>query len=210
MNSQPTATPSKLLIELHYLPCVQFFSELKKHDILQIEACETYQKQSFRNRTRILTAQKVDNLNIPVLAGNSHLPIKEVRIDYSQKWQLVHQRAIQAAYGKSPFFEFYSEDILRIFDKKPLFLFDLNLEFLTVCLKLLGLKKQIEFTSEYQAINNNQQRLLADKRGVIHPKNEANIPFKPYQQVFGKQFEANLSIIDTLFCEGNNSTSYLN
>lgn len=210
MNPELQESPTILLIELHYLPCVQFFSEVKKYDTLRIEACETFQKQSFRNRTRIFTSQKIDTLNIPVLSGNSHLPIKEIRIDYSQKWQQIHQRAIQAAYGKSPFFEFYSDDILRLYNKQTPFLFDFNLELLAVCLKLLGMNKKIQFTTEYEPINSISNKSISDKRGHIHPKNSINGNFKPYQQVFGRPFEPNLSIVDTLFCEGNNSMSYLN
>ncbi len=200
---------SSLLIEFHYLPSVLYFSALQKHDTLLIEAHESYQKQSYRNRTRILTAQKVENLHIPVLSGNSHLPIKDIRIDHQQKWRLVHQRAIRSAYGKAPFFEYYADDILRLYDTPTPFLFDFNQEFMTVCLKLLGWKKKIEFTSEYQELNSSFSGSMEDKRGQIHPKNRLEQDFKAYQQVFGKQFEPNLSIIDLLFCEGNNSIEYL-
>jgi hypothetical protein len=201
---------SSLLIELHYLPCVQFFSALHKHDTLRLEAHETYQKQSYRNRTRILTAQGIDSLHIPVLSGNSHLPIKDMRIDHQQKWRQVHQRAIRSAYGKAPFFEYYADDILGLYDKSLPFLFDFNQELLTVCLKLLGWKKKIEFTANYQELNDRSEGSIEDKRGLIHPKNRLKQEYKAYQQVFGKQFEPNLSIIDLLFCEGNNSMDYLN
>jgi len=200
----PTS-PSQLLIELHYLPCVSYFSAIKKHDILLIESCENYQKQSYRNRTHILTAQQTEALNIPVLSGNSHLPIKEMRIDHQQKWRQVHQRAIRSAYGKSPFFEHYEEDILKLYDKPVTYLFDFNLACLTVCLKLLGLKKEIQFTTEYQTLKSEKSAFAIDQRELIHPKKVSNQTFKTYQQVFGKQFEPNLSIIDLLFCEGNNS-----
>jgi len=200
---------SSLLIELHYLPCVHFFSVLSQHETLILEAHETFQKQSYRNRTRILTAQKVDNLHIPVLSGNSHLPIRDIRIDHSQKWRLVHQRAIQSAYGKSPFFEHYAEDILRLYDKPVDFLFDFNLQQLTLCLKLLGWKNKITFTTDYQIHTDYSKGTVRDLREHIHPKKPSDVVFTPYQQVFGRQFESNLSIIDVLFCEGNNSNPYV-
>jgi hypothetical protein len=176
---------------------------------LILEAHETFQKQSFRNRTRILTAQKIDNLLIPVLSGNSHLPIRDVRIDHSQKWRAIHQRAIQSAYGKSPFFEYYATDILALYDKQERFLFDFNLEFLTLCLKLLGWKKKILLSTDYQENKDKNSTSVFDLRGQIHPKKTTNEVFKPYQQVFGRQFESNLSIVDVLFCEGNNSNPYV-
>lgn len=202
-------TSSSLLIELHYFPCVHFFSELSLHDTLILEAHETFQKQSYRNRTLILSAQKVEKLLIPVLSGNSHLPIRDIRIDHSQKWRLVHQRAIRSAYGKAPFFEYYAEDILGLYDKSVPFLFDFNLEVLTLCLKLLKWKKEIALSSDYQYFESSKVAGIQDSRGLIHPKNQLQTSFKPYQQVFGRQFEPNLSIIDLLFCEGNNCNPYL-
>jgi len=200
---------SSLLIELHYFPCVHFFSELYQYDKLLLEANETFQKQSYRNRTQILSSQKVENLFIPVLSGNSHLPIREVRIDHSQKWRLTHQRAIRSAYGKAPFFEYYAEDILSLYDKSVPFLFDFNLEVLTLCLKLLKWKKEITLSSDYQSIDPTKMSGNHDFRDFIHPKKQSQTDFKPYQQVFGRQFEPNLSIIDLLFCEGNNCNPYL-
>ncbi|MDB5258216.1 MAG: WbqC-like family protein [Chitinophagaceae bacterium] len=200
---------SSLLIELHYFPCVHFFSLLNQHDTIVIEAHETFQKQSYRSRTQILSAQKVENLLIPVLSANSHLYIRDIRIDHSQKWRIIHQRAIRSAYGKSPFFEYYSEDILALYDKPVPFLFDFNLEVLTLCLKLLKWKKEITLSSDYQIIEPTKTTDLVDFRGVIHPKKQLQTDFKPYQQVFGRQFEPNLSIIDLLFCEGNNCNPYL-
>lgn len=201
--------PTSLLIELHYFPCLHFFSLLNQHETIVLEAHETFQKQSYRSRTQILSAQKVENLLIPVLSGNSHLPIRDIRIDHSQKWRVTHQRAIRSAYGKSPFFEYYAEDILAQYDKPVPFLFDFNIEILTLCLKLLKWKKNIVFSSEYQAVETSKMSDYTDFRGIIHPKKQLQTDLKPYQQVFGRQFEPNLSILDLLFCEGNNCNPYL-
>ena len=202
-------TKSSVLIELQYFPCTHYFSMIGEHDSLILEAHETFQKQSYRNRTHILSAQKVEKLLIPVLSGNSHLPIKEVRIDHSQKWRLIHQRAIQSAYGKSAFFEHYGEDILSLYDKPVAFLFDFNREVLTLCLKLLKWDKKIILSTDYQKNTVHSETGIVDFRDHIHPKKQLQTALKPYQQVFGRQFEPNLSILDLLFCEGNNCNPYL-
>ncbi len=198
-----------MLIELHYFPCIHFFSMLSQYDTLILEAHETFQKQSYRNRTHILSAQKVEKLLIPVLSGNSHLPIRDIRIDHSQKWRLIHQRAIRSAYGKSPFFEYYGEDILSLYDKPVAFLFDFNREVLTLCLKLLKWNKTIALSPDYQKNTDSKLSGILDFRDQIHPKKQLQSELKPYQQVFGRQFEPNLSILDLLFCEGNNCNPYL-
>ncbi len=205
MNQQKLS----LLIELHYLPCVNFFILLKQYDTIVLEAHETFQKQSYRSRTQIHSAQKIEKLSIPILSGNSHLPIRDIRIDHSQNWNIIHQRSIRSAYGKSPFFEYYAEDILGLYDKPVLFLFDFNFNVLTLCLKLLKWNKTITLSTEYQIFEQKKIEAQVDFRGLIHPKKQLQTDFKPYQQVFGRQFEPNLSIIDLLFCEGNNCNPYL-
>ena len=48
-----------------------------------MEACENYQKQSYRNRCRIYAADGVQNLNFPIVhsGGSINIPIREVLVD---------------------------------------------------------------------------------------------------------------------------------
>lgn len=167
-------------------------------------------KQTYRNRCRIKTSQKIDTLTVPVLKGNSKIGIQDILIDYSQDWVKDHSRAIQSAYGKSPFFEHYRDLFWEVWSKKPDHLFSLNAEILTLCLKLLQIDVKVEITSEYQ---NTPPDAVKDYRNAIHPKKSflKNDLFRPciYNQVFGSNFAENISIIDLLFCEGPNARQIL-
>ena len=197
----------KMTIDLQYLPSLEYFCAILKNDEIIIEAHEYFGKQSYRNRCIIQTTNKIDTLSIPVQNGNKKVLIRDLKIDYAQDWTRRHWGAIHSAYGKSPFFEYYSEYFKKIMDKKPDFLFDLNLEILTICLKLLRLEKKIIFTENYQ------KNVENDYRGLIHPKRnyQLNKLYQPlaYRQNFGNEFEPNLSILDLLFCQGNQSLSVL-
>jgi WbqC-like protein family len=197
----------KMTIDLQYLPSLEYFCAILKYDEIIIEAHEYFEKQSYRNRCRIQTTNKIDTLSVPVQNGNKKVFIRDLKIDYSQDWTRRHWGAIHTAYGKSPFFEFYSDYFKKLLDKKPDFLFDLNIEILTFCLKLLRLEKKIIFTENYQ------KNVENDFRGLIHPKRnyELNNLYQPlaYRQNFGNEFEPNLSILDLLFCQGNQSLSVL-
>ena len=171
-----------LLIDLQYLPCLDYFVQLIHHDIVYLEACENFQKQSYRNRCLILTANKIDVLSVPVLNSNSKIQIREVEIDYTQPWQKVHWRSIQSAYGKAPYFEYFSDYFRKLYDKKPRFLWDLNLEALTVCLKLLSLEKNIQFTTEYNKEADIHVKEVSDKRSFIHPKKSGEMAEIRYTQ----------------------------
>ena len=195
--------PGKAIIELHYFPAIPYIASWVFYDALIIESKESYIKQSFRNRCQIRSANKVNNLIVPIKKGNSNIPVQEVRIDDRQAWAKNHWGAIQSAYGKAPFFEHYVEDIRNILFGNQRFLFDLNLEILEYILNILGIEKQIIFSQKYEK---EYPPAVTDLRSVIHPKQGLdkllfyNSP--SYTQVFGDQFVSNLSIIDLIFCEG--------
>jgi hypothetical protein len=191
------------LIELHYLPCIAWFSALASADRVVVEKFEHYQKQSFRNRCYVKGPHQVETLIIPVMTDGSKRVITDVRIDYSQKWLNNHWRTIQTGYGKAPFFEYYGPDLHQVLFKKPIFLYDLNFQIMTLCLKWL--KKEAAVT-ETEAYEQKASAGIKDLRGLINPKKEdgCNRFYKSieYQQVFGSKFVPNLSLIDLIFNKG--------
>lgn len=198
-----------IITELHYLPSTAYFAQILKSESLMLELNENYQKQGYRNRCYILTANGINSLTIPVL--NSTLKnIKDIRIDYSQNWQMNHLRSIKTAYGNSAFFIYYFEEFEKIIMSKKQFLVDVNMELLTKCLNILKLEKKITFTKTFEKEYNLP---LIDKRNHfsienLKPQilNENNVA---YYQLFGSEFVKNLSIIDLIFNEGTNALKYL-
>ena len=192
-----------ILIESHYLPCIEYLAVITGNDRILVEYHENYQKQSYRNRCRILTAQGPIELSIPVIKSSGKMKITDVEIDYSQKWVKDHWGAIRSAYGNAPFFEHYGEYFAYIYERKPRFLVDLNQEFLYLIFKLLQINPSLDTSMEYTRDPNGK---VQDWRSKIHPKKplKYNPFYKPcnYNQIFGKKFVDNLSIIDLLFCEG--------
>jgi WbqC-like protein family len=199
-----------LLIELHYLPSLEYFCTLLQFDEIQLEKHEHYVKQSYRNRCHINTAHGIDMLVIPLTAKHGKTVIRDIRIDYSKKWQNNHWRTIESAYRKAPYFEYYSDDLRSILYSNKDFLFDLNLEFLSFCLKSLRFNPTLSVSVSYEK---EPTSTVFDLRSQINPKNpvsERNF-YKPvsYYQVFGSGFVENLSLIDLLFCEGPRAASLL-
>ena len=184
--------------------------------VIYIEACENYQKQSYRNRCRFYAGDGVQDLNIPVVheGGTHKLPISEIRIDWSKPWLQQHERAIISAYRTSAYFEYYMDEFFAIFEAKPEKLIDLNTSLLRFLLEKLGISADVRFTSEYsrEGIVNLAQEapvICNDLRETIHPKRRNSILAdlkleKPYFQVFAQKhgFQSDLSAIDLLFNEG--------
>lgn len=195
--------------------------------VIYIEACENYQKQSYRNRCRFYAADGVQDLNIPVVhkGGTHKLPISEIRIDWSKAWLQQHERAIISAYRISAYFEYYMDEFFAIYAEKPEKLIDLNTSLLRFMLDKTGISAEIRFTSEFSrdgiifpapGDNPTKEIHCTDLREVIHPKRPNSILAdlkleKPYFQVFAQKhgFQSDLSAIDLLFNEGPDSIVYL-
>ncbi len=196
-------TSHGVLIEPQYLPSIAFFVLIRNFDRVIFECHEHYLKQSYRNRCRILTAQGLLELYIPVRHETKKTPMKDVRIDHTQKWVNQHWRSIISAYGKAPYFEHFRDYFHQVYWRKHVFLLDLNLELFSLCQRLLGSEPSFLKTSDYQT---QPGANVKDRRSVVHPKKAWKYYsfYKPcnYNQIFGKKFVGNLSIIDLIFCEG--------
>jgi hypothetical protein len=191
----------KLLISTAYLPPVEYFSHISEAEEIFVEKEENYLKQTYRNRCYILSAHGPQLLSVPVYLGSVHKTlIKDIRIDYSKRWQQVHLRAISASYSSSPFYEFYFESFEKIISENHEFLIDLNMALTENIVKILRLKRAIAYTTLFEQVDN----MPYDLRYNIAPKVKSSFQIKPYIQVFdtGKGFVPNLSIVDLIFNTG--------
>ena len=215
-----------LLLETAFMPPVSYFAAIAEDFTLsygrvvslvparlRLEACENYQKQSYRNRCRIYAAGGVESLTLPVVheGGTSSLPIREIRVDWSRDWLPRMERAIVSAYESSPYFEYYRDSLFDILESRPEKLFDLNIKLIHYFLGKIGISADIDFTTEYERPGETAPD-IRDLRGLIHPKRPSILKTeKPYWQVFAAKygFKSDLSVMDLLFNEGPDSISYL-
>jgi len=198
----------KILVSTAYLPPVEYFSLIAQADEVSVEREENYLKQSFRNRCYILSVHGPQLLSVPVYLGSQHkTQLKEIRIDYSKRWQQVHLRAISASYSASPYFQFYFENIEKIINKSFEFLIDLNLELTESVLKMLKIKTKLTYSTNFKPVSEDEN----DFRYKISPKKETQFFVREYIQVFNSdnKFVHGLSIIDLIFNMGPEASGYL-
>ena len=200
------------LLTSSYFGPVQWYQKLNRYDACLIEQHDHYQKQSFRNRCLIATTNGVQALSIPIERyEGGKCEMKDIRISDHGNWRHLHWNALLSAYGESPFFEFYADDIAPFFDRKWDFLLDFNMEISLKMCDLININPKISLTGEYQK---ELPQATADFREAIHPKHphpDEEFESKPYYQVYQQKFgfQGNLSILDLLFNEGNKSIFYL-
>jgi hypothetical protein len=198
----------RILISTAYLPPVEYFSVISSADEILVEKEENYIKQTYRNRCYILSAHGPLLLTVPVYSGSVHkTAIKDLRIDYSKRWQQVHLRAMTASYNSAPFFEYYFDSLERIISSSHLFLLDLNMELTETINKFLKIEKPLSYSTHFEPAGNDD----GDFRYKISPKKVSTFRVKKYTQVFGSgdPIPGSLSIIDLIFNKGPDSAAFL-
>lgn len=147
-----------------------------------LDSTERWQKQSGRNRCTIVTANGTQCLTVPVTVPQSHCITSEVLISDHGNWRHLHWNALCSAYGMSPFFEFYADDIRPFYEERWEKLFDFNRDITAKMLHLIGLSNTL-----------------------------AKEPPQRYYQTFQRRhgFIEGMSILDLLFNEGPEAVKYI-
>lgn len=202
-----------IILPTAYFGNIQYFSKFLSPSGVVIDVFEHYRKQTYRNRCDIMGVHGVLSLTVPVVKVHyEKVPVKELRIDYSTKWQPQHKTSIVSGYANAPYFDHYHEPIFRILDKKERFLIDLNNTITETLLQITGISDtKLPLSDRYM-----EKTEGIDGRELITPKKhrQADEHFDPnneYYQVFSDRlpFAPNLSLLDLLFCEGPSVKSYL-
>lgn len=210
-------TITAVLLSSAYFGPVQWYQKLNRFDVCYLEYHDNYIKQTYRNRCNIATTNGVQTLSIPIEKYDTQkCPMRDIRISDHGNWQHLHWNALLSAYGESPFFEFYADDLHPFFTKKWKYLFDFNLEITRKICELLDIQPQLKLTTSYIHVDEYARRasVITDMRDVIHPKHPAvDEQFHPkaYYQVYARKhgFLPNLSILDLLMNEGNEAVLFL-
>ncbi len=185
-----------VVFPIFYFGNISYFKELATQHRVILDIKEHFIKQTYRNRCRILGANGILDLTVPVIKPQGSKTVYEdVQISYATDWQRQHWKAIESAYRSAPFFDHYGIEVKELILKSPSHLVELNTSILERVNNWLDLNIQHEFSQEYVTIELKNDRRLKDF-------DEANVAF--YQQVFTDKltFVPNLSILDLIFSEG--------
>ncbi len=197
-----------IILHPTYLPSIAHFVVMAQAENIIFEVEDNYQKQTYRNRAYIFGANGRLILNVPVkYSHKNRQKYKDVKIADSEDWQSHNWKSIQSAYSSAPFYEFYEDDFSTLFKKKYKYILDHNLDCLEVLLRLLELNIHFSKSSCFKE----NVSPLKDYRFLANARLETSVNFEEYNQVFSYKFGflSNLSVLDLLFNEGPNATSYL-
>ncbi len=194
-----------LIIHPSYFMDVYTVLQVYRHKKLEIDIHDSYVKQTYRSRAYIAASNGRLTLNIPIIhdgTGQSTL-YQDVYLDQSQPWASNHLKSIASAYKNSPYFEYYEDDIVKLYEHIPDKLIDWNLKTMQWLLHQLYLDTPFAFTDSYQ------QDPMATF--LITAKKKEQAALEPYPQVFQEKhgFLHPLSGLDLLFNLGPAARAYL-
>ena len=195
------------LIHPTYFPNLAHFVAMVKSDVVYFEVCDNYQKQTHRNRTEIYGANGKLALTVPVSYTQKNRQLyKDVTIANDGLWQQQHLKSLQSAYSMSPFFEYYIDELMPLFEKQFDYILDFNLN----CFEVIKDGLQINITVNSTHTFEKEPVHKTDYRRLVQ-RNYETTYFQPYTQVFTEKhgFIPNLSILDLIFNEGPNAELYL-
>lgn len=194
---------STVVLSAFYFGSVEHYRVLAKEERVVLDAGEHYERQSYRTRTTIIGPNGVQDLNVQILRRSGEkMPLHTVALSHAETWPQQHLHAIRSAYGQTPWFIHYIDEIERVLLGPYERLLDLDLATLRMGMRWLGLTTAIEVSTAYVEADG-----IRDLRRSLHPKLSLpdGLPApRPYPQVFADRhgFVPRLSVIDLVMNTG--------
>jgi hypothetical protein len=215
-------------------PWIGYFNMIKNSDVFVLLDNVKFKKQTWHMRNRLKSSSKVDEseiwVRIPTKLPKTDTIIKDVLIDNNQDWKQKHLDIFQYNYGNK------YENILfvkELYHKDWEKICDFNIEFITQCCQFLEIDTKLVRASELDVkgkkshlvldickqlnadsllANSGSKNYLETDKQIFDAAN-VNISYHNYNHIIydqhGEVFFKDLSILDLLFSEQENSKEFI-
>ena len=142
--------PLGALLSTTYFGPVQWYQKLNRHRCI-IEQHDNFVKQTYRNRCVIASANGPQTLTVPIERYDGmKCAMRDIRISDHGNWRHLHWQALVSAYGETPFFEYYADDIKPFFEEhRWKYLLDFNLDITHTLCSLLDVRPDLTLSDHY-------------------------------------------------------------
>ncbi|BAO75033.1 WbqC family protein [Winogradskyella sp. PG-2] len=216
-------------------PWIGYFDMIKRSDVFVFLDNVKFKKQTWQMRNRLKSGSKIEDneiwIRIPTKLPKTDTLIKDVIIDNSKDWMQGHLDIFQYNYGaKYQDIDFLKKDL---YAKDWIKIADFNIEFITKCCRYLEINTPLIKASDMDVkgkkshlvldickelgannliANKGSQNYLEKDHNIFDEKG-ISISYQNYQPLLynqhGDKFIKNLSILDLLFSEFENSRRFI-
>jgi hypothetical protein len=220
------------ILQSNYIPWKGYFDLMRRSDVFVVYDHVQYTRNDWRNRNVIKSVHGKMWLTIPVRVQGLNQTIEQTTVS-NQLWRRKHWMSLVSTYGRTPGFRLYRDVIEGLYlDSKEENLSRINIKFINTICQILEINTRVVLSSEIE-FERGQTEALVDickqfsARGYLSGPaakaylnmelfSENNIHvdwmeykgYREYPQPFG-QFIHNVSILDLIFCTGNDAKSFL-
>ncbi|WP_295232753.1 WbqC family protein [uncultured Chryseobacterium sp.] len=195
-----------VLLPVFYLPPISWFSVfLNPEHTIELEQCENFPKQTYRNRANIYGANGKLALIIPIRHNGKRL-LKDIEMSDSEDWKTLHWKSIKTAYQSSPYFEYYENRLKEMYAYEGKSLLDFNLNAIHIIQQILKTDQAYILNEEY--IKNPEAINFRERFSAKAPSEFA---MEDYYQTFSDKlgFLKDLSVLDLICNKGPESVTYI-
>jgi len=198
--AEPTA-----IFSLRYAGSVGYYAAMLRFGSIVLDTEERFCKRNKSlNRMDIVGPNGPQSLSMPLAKPNSSQKVSEIVISEHGNWRHNHWGTLFSAYGRTPFFDYFADDLKQLYqsDITTVGEFNLKLHHLIVDFLDLPLETTVaDGSNDYAALHD-----FRDRRQIDF--SEYSLP--SYYQIWSDKqgFIPNLSILDLLFNEGRQAVCY--
>ncbi len=189
-----------------YFGSVDYYAAIARAENVVIDRGVRYDKRAKDvHRCEIVDTRQRVLLTVPVSKGTGHVSRwEDMVVSAHDSWWERHVTALESAYGRTPFFEFYIDRLLPFMgpDAVGRPIVDIDIELDAVMRRLLLIDTKVT----YDATALNPEEIVDYRREAIPPSG-----LGPYWQVRADKlgFTAGLSILDLLFSLGPEAARHI-
>lgn len=220
------------ILQSNYIPWKGYFDLINMVDEFVIFDQVQYTKNDWRNRNQIKTKQSIQWLTIPISHKESDQKIIDTKVA-DLKWNTKHWRTIHQNYSKAPYFKDFKEVFEDFYlSSSEEYLSQINFKLIKIINEILGINTTIKWSSDFDLVEGQTEKLLgickqagADtylsgpaaqdyfdediaKQAGIKVEWMDYSSYPEYNQLH-QPFEHGVTILDLIFNEGPNATTYM-
>lgn len=196
----------KAVFSSRYAGSVYYYAAMLRYGKVAIDLSEPFDKHhKHLNRMDIVGTNGCQQLSASLQKPNRRMAVGEVELSSHGNWRHTHWGALFSAYGRTPFFDYFADDLKQIYtDESIQTIASLNLTLHAAVVDFLDLD------IETVVIDNKNDLAASDalnlRDGVLTEQT-----LEPYYQIWSSKFgfQPNQSILDLLFNVGREAVFVL-